>query len=187
MKKTAMPGDGRYVALLRGINVGAHKRMAMKDLVAVFEKLGCTGVATYIQSGNVVFHAPASLNIDAATLAAKIEKAFGFPVPVVLRTAEELDEAIRRNPFPKADPEKDRLHVSFLETAPTRENIAALDPNRSPGDSFKVLGREVYLLFPNGVANSKLTSQYLDSKLKTMGTARNWKTVLTLREMIQKI
>ena len=182
MKKSTAAGRGRYVALLRGINVGAHKRMAMKALVAVFEKLGCTDVATYVQSGNVVFRPPASLKLDAATLAAKIEKAFGFEVPVVLRTAEELEETILRNPFPNAD----RLHVSFLGTAPSRDRIAALDPHRSPGDSFKVLGREIYLLFPNGVAHSKLTSQYLDSKLKTTGTTRNWKTVLTLREMTQK-
>jgi len=186
VKKTASPRN-RQVALLRGINVGAHKRMAMKDLVAVFEKLGCTGVTTYIQSGNVVFRPPASPKLDAATLAAKIEKAFGFEVPVVIRTAEELDDAIRRNPFPKADPEKDHLHVSFLAAEPGKDQIATLDPNRSPGDSFKVLGREIYLLFPNGVSNSKLSSQYLDSKLKTIGTARNWKTVLTLREMTQKI
>jgi Protein of unknown function (DUF1697) len=85
--------------------------MAMKALVAVFEKLGCSDVATYIQSGNVVFRPPASLKLDAATLAAEIEKAIGFEVPVVLRTAEELEEAILRNPFPNAD----RLHVSFWE------------------------------------------------------------------------
>jgi uncharacterized protein (DUF1697 family) len=108
---------------------------------------------------------------------------FGFPVPVILRTADEMEAVIRRNPFPKADPDKERLHVSFLVSEPTAAQIASLDPNRSPGDTFKVLGREIYLLLPNGAGNSKLTNAYFDSKLKTTSTARNWRTVLKLLEM----
>jgi uncharacterized protein (DUF1697 family) len=176
---------GRGVALLRGVNLAAHKRMKMADLVAMFEKCGCTEVATYIQSGNVVFTAP-SAGIDAAALEAAIEKRFGFNAPVVLRTAEELDAAIAANPYPKCDQEKDRPHISFLADEPLTEHIALLDPQRSPGDSFTVLGRELYLLFPTGLANNKLTSQYFDSRLKTTGTARNWRTVLALAEMARK-
>jgi uncharacterized protein (DUF1697 family) len=174
---------GRSVALLRGINLAAHKRMSMKDLVAVFEKCGCTDVTTYIQSGNVAFTAPAG-GIDAATIEARIAKRFGFEAPVVLRTAEELFAVIAANPYPKCDQERDRPHVSFLADEPLAENVALLDPHRSPGDSFTVLGREIYLLFPTGLANNKLTSQYFDSRLKTMGTARNWRTVLALAEMV---
>jgi uncharacterized protein (DUF1697 family) len=175
---------GRAIALLRGINLAAHKRMAMKDLVAVFEKCGCTEVTTYIQSGNVAFTAPAG-GIDAATIEAQIAKRFGFEAPVVLRTAEEMEAVIAANPYPRCDPEKDRPHVSFLADVPRAENVALLDPMRSPGDSFTVLGREVYLLFPTGLANNKLTSQYFDSRLKTVGTARNWRTVLALAEMVR--
>ncbi len=174
--------SGRCVALLRGINLGPHKRMSMKDLVAVFEKCGCREVTTYIQSGNVAFTAPAG-GIDAATIEAQIAKRFGFEAPVVLRTAEELEAVIAANPYPKCDQEKDRPHVSFLAEEPMAENVALLDPMRSPGDSFTVLGREVYLLFPTGLANNKLTSQYFDSRLKTVGTARNWRTVLALAEL----
>ena len=175
---------GRGVALLRGVNLAAHKRMKMADLVAVFEKCGCTEVATYIQSGNVVFTAPAK-GIDAAVLEAAIEKRFGFTAPVVLRTAEELDAAIAANPYPDCDQERDRPHISFLADEPTAECVGLLDPQRSPGDSFKVLGRELYLLYPTGIANNKLTSQYFDSRLKTTGTARNWRTVLALQEMLR--
>ena len=89
---------GRGVALLRGVNLAAHKRMKMMDLVSVFEKCGCTEVATYIQSGNVVFTAPSG-GIDAAKLEAAIEKKFGFEAPVVLRTAEELEAAIAATPY----------------------------------------------------------------------------------------
>ncbi len=173
---------GRCVALLRGVNLGPHKRMKMADLVGVFENCGCTEIATYIQSGNVVFTAPA-LGIDAATIEGRIAKRFGFEAPVVLRTAEELEAVVAANPYPNCDQEKDRPHVSFLADKPLADNVALLDPQRSPGDSFMVLGREVYLLFPTGLANNKLTSQYFDSRLKTVGTARNWRTVLALRDM----
>jgi len=171
----------RSVALLRGINVGGKHSVPMTELAALFTKCGCSEVTTYIQSGNVVFCT--SKKLDAATIAARIEMNFGFPVPVILRTADEMEAVVRRNPFPKADPDKERLHVSFLVSAPTAAQIASLDPNRSPGDTFKVLGREIYLLLPNGAGNSKLTNAYFDSKLKTTSTARNWRTVLKLLEM----
>jgi uncharacterized protein (DUF1697 family) len=100
-----------------------------------------------------------------------------------LRTAEELEAAIAANPFPDCDQERDRPHISFLADAPAAEHIAMLDPQRSPGDSFMVRGRELYLLFTTGIANNKMTSQYFDSRLKTTGTARNWRTVLALQEM----
>ncbi|HEY0703705.1 MAG TPA: DUF1697 domain-containing protein [Candidatus Acidoferrales bacterium] len=181
--KTSAKKANRSVALLRGINVGGKHSVPMKELSALFTKCGCSEVATYIQSGNVVFCTTASSKLDAAMLATRIEKTFGFPVPVILRTAEELEAAVRRNPFPKADPDKERMHVSFLASEPTAAQIASLDPNRSPGDTFKVLGREIYLLLPNGAGNSKLTNAYFDSKLKTTSTARNWRTVLKLLEM----
>ncbi len=183
-KSSSRAVRGRSIALLRGINLAAHKRMAMKDLVAVFEKCGCTDVTTYIQSGNVAFTAPVG-GIDAAAIEARIAKRFGFEAPVVLRTAAELDAVIAANPYPKCDPERDRPHVSFLADEPLAEHVALLDPQRSPGDSFTVLGREIYLLFPTGLANNKLTSQYFDSRLKTTGTARNWRTVLALAEMVR--
>jgi uncharacterized protein (DUF1697 family) len=173
----------RSVALLRGINVGGKHSVPMKELAALFAKCGCSDVATYIQSGNVVFCSAETAKLDEAVLASRIEKKFGFPVPVILRTADELEAVIRRNPFPKADPDKERMHVSFLASEPTAAQIASLDPNRSPGDTFKVLGREIYMLLPNGAGNSKLTNAYFDSKLKTTSTARNWRTVLKLAEM----
>jgi uncharacterized protein (DUF1697 family) len=177
---------GRGVAFLRGVNLAAHKRMKMADLVSVFEKSGCKEIATYIQSGNVVFTAPAA-GIAAAALEAAIETRFGFQAPVVLRSAEELEAAIARTPYAGCDPEKDRPHISFLAEKPSAECVALLDPQRSPGDSFAVVGRELYLLFPTGIANNKLTSQYFDSRLKTTGTARNWRTVLAVAEMLRVV
>lgn len=176
--------SGTNVALLRGINVGGKNSLPMKELVTIFEKAGCTDVRTFIQSGNVVFGAPGTiLKTISAAVSASIEKRFGFRIPVVIRTADEMTLIVRQNAYPKCDPDAQRLHVFFLGDTPDAAGVAALDPNRSPGDSFKVVGREIYALFPNGAGNSKLTNAYFDAQLKTVSTARNWRTVLKLVEM----
>jgi len=175
-----------YVALLRGINVGGKHKMPMKDLVEVCSATECGNVRTYIQSGNVVFTASATVAKRLAPLLAKkIGERFGFSVPVVLRSREQLEQVVRNNPFLKAGKPESTLHVTFLADEPTAEAIGKLDPNRSPGDEFRVIGSEIYLYLPNGMGNSKLTSAYFDSRLSTVGTARNWATVLKLVEMTQ--
>ncbi len=79
---------------------------------------------------------------------------------------------------------ENKLHVSFLADVPAAANVQQLDPNRSPGDSFILLGREIYFHLPNGMGRTKLTSQYFDSRLKTIGTGRNWRTVQQLYAMM---
>jgi uncharacterized protein (DUF1697 family) len=182
-----MGGKGRgsavHVALLRGINLGSVNRLAMKELAAMFDAAGCGAVQIYIQSGNVVFRAgrPLAARVP-ALIAAAISDRFGFECPVVTRTAAELAQVARANPFlPSADP--DRLGVSFLADRPSQARVASLDPGRSPPDRFAVVGRDIYLHLPNGLARSKLTNAYFDSQLATISTARNWRTVLKLAEM----
>jgi len=177
---------GRHVALLRGINLGPTRSLPMKALAELCTAAGCADVRTYIQSGNVVFSATATVAArfpDA--LAAAILKKFKMEVPVVTRTAEEVAEVARRNPFLKRGIDPDWLHVVFLARVPTAEQVGSLDPARSPGDEFVVVGRDIYLHLPNGMARTKLTNQYLDSRLKTVSTARNWRTVLKLLEMVR--
>ena len=176
--------DGIHVALLRAINVGGTKKLLMADLRAMFEAAGCTDVRTYIQSGNVVFRAEAPLaERIPALVEAKIAATKGFEVPVVTRSAAELDAVVTGSPFLAAGADPAHLHVGFLADAPTAARIAELDPHRSPGDAFKVRGREVNLHFPNGTARSKLTVDYFDRVLGTTITIRNWRTVGKLREM----
>jgi uncharacterized protein (DUF1697 family) len=176
--------DCVHVALLRGINVGGKNRLPMKELAAMFRNLGCREVRTYIQSGNVVFQAETALARRVpALIAVAISAAYGFNVPVVTRTAVELGDVASNNPFLKEGTDPKTLHVAFLMDQPGKPGIAALDPDRSPPDEYFVRGREIYLRCPNGVAGSKLTAQYFDSKLKTTSTARNWSTVLNLLEM----
>lgn len=157
----------------------------MRELAEMFVKAGCADVRTYIQSGNVVFRAASGvLQSLPERITTQIAKRFGYRIPVVLRTAEELGAVIRNNPFVlKAGISEKTLHVYFLADMPYARNVANLDPHRSPLDDFHVRGREVYMVLPNGMARSKLTNSYFDSKLSTTSTARNWNTVLRLFDL----
>ncbi|CAN5514156.1 DUF1697 domain-containing protein [soil metagenome] len=177
----------RYVALLRGINVGGKNLVSMKELAAMFTEAGCSEVETYIQSGNVVFSADnAVVKGLAARISQEIEARFGCAVPVLLRSAVEMRMIVEGNPFLAKCVAVELLHVSFLANVPTDAMVAALDTARSPGDRFTVRGREVYLELGNGMGKTKLTNAYFDSKLKTVSTARNWRTVLKLLELVEK-
>jgi uncharacterized protein (DUF1697 family) len=171
------------VALLRGINVGGKNLLPMKALAEIFEAAGCVDVKTYIQSGNVVFRCAGRQDVEAA-VRAEIAARFGLKVPVVVRSAAEVARCVAGNPFVKAGIDPAWLHVMFLEDEPSAELIAGLDAGRSLPDEFAVNGREVYLHLPNGAAKTKLTNAYFDARLKTVGTQRNWRTVLTLAEMM---
>lgn len=178
-------GKLTQVALLRGINVGGKNKVPMKDLIEIFAATACAGVRTYIQSGNVIFNAaPGHCERLPDMITAQIAKRFGFKVPVVLRTAEQLGKVIRNNPFLKAGAAEHELHVMFLADAPSSRAVQDLDPDRSPPDAFQVRGCEIYLRLPNGAARTKLTNQYFDSKLATISTIRNWRTVNQLFAMM---
>ncbi len=173
-----------HVALLRSVNVGGNNKLPMADLAQILAQLGCSGVRTYIQSGNAVFEAEQALADEIpALLPKRIAKRFGFEPPVVVRSAKQMEAIAASSPFPVPGEGRDSLHVLFLSTRPTKVQIAALDPARSPGDRFAVQGSEIYLYLTNSAADTKLTNAYFDSKLKTMGTGRNWRTVLKLVEM----
>jgi uncharacterized protein (DUF1697 family) len=173
-----------HIALLRGINVGGRNKLPMKELAAIFTDLGGRDVRTYIQSGNVVFGVDEAL---AADLPPRVSDAIaarhGLEVPVVLRTAGELSGVLRDNPFLAEATDPRHLGVMFLADEPDEAARNGLDPDRSPGDSFQVRGREIYLHLPNGVARSKLTNAWFDRQLGTICTGRNWRTVSKLVAM----
>jgi uncharacterized protein (DUF1697 family) len=182
-----MKGLSRHVALLRGINVGGKNMLPMKDLVGMFVAVGCEDVTTYIQSGNVVFSADAKVVEGLGSLiSTQVQERFGLRVPVVLRTAAELKKVIRSNPFLQVGTADELiLHVAFLADKPGAGLVAGLDAGRSTPDEFVVEGREIYMQLVKGVAGTKLTNAYFDSKLKTVSTMRNWRTVLKLAEMAE--
>ena len=172
-----------HLALLRGINVGGKAVLPMNELSAIFAAAGATNIRTYIQSGNVIFESaqPGPL---IAQVTAEIARVYGYPGRIVLRSAAELQAAYKSNPFAKAGAPIETLHVSFLAEKPDPAAIKLLDLDRSPGDSFAIRNREIYLHLPNGMARTKLTNAFFDSKLKTVSTARNWNTVGKLVEMM---
>ena len=187
MSPLSIPSDSKgrdaHVALLRGINVGGKNKLPMRELAAIFAGAGCTDVRTYVQSGNVVFRSDAASGLG-QRISAEIRGQFGIEVPVILRSGAEMRQVMAANPFLKGGVAEDQLHVYFLADAPTRAALARLDPDRSPGDTFVVAGREVYLHLPDGVARTKLTNVYFDRVLGTVSTMRNWRTCGMLAGMV---
>jgi uncharacterized protein (DUF1697 family) len=178
-----------YIAMVRGINVGQHKRMKMEKLRASCEALGFDQVATYIQSGNVVFKGP---RLSPVAVSQKIEKRiaddFGFEADVITRTLDEFNKIIRANPLLKeSGVDESRLHVVFLSGAPEAQAIEKLDSLTLPPDRVRVSGREIYFYFPNGVSGSSLWKHNLDRVLSVAGTMRNWRTVCTLDQMASEL
>ena len=185
--KNSSPAGGKstYVALLRGINLSGHKIVKMDQLRKMFEEMGFAEVKTYIQSGNVVFNAPAR---DPASLAKKIEekivRQFGFPVPVLVKTAAEVGDVIKNNPLVKEkDIDISKLHVTFLSSAPEKSALKMLDGIDAAGDRFCCLEQAVYLYCPNGYHATKLGNNVLEKMLKVGTTTRNWRTVNQLYQM----
>jgi uncharacterized protein (DUF1697 family) len=173
-----------FVALLRGVNVGGKNLLPMKRLVELFEAAGAGDVRTYIQSGNVVFTATAAKATRiAAGVTMRVREELGFHVPILLRSARELDAVARDNPFLRNAADPATLHVLFLPEPPAPAAVAALDRGRSPPDAFEARGSEIYLRLPNGMGRTKLGVDYFDRALATRCTARNWRTVLALLEL----
>jgi uncharacterized protein (DUF1697 family) len=174
------------ICLLRGVNVGGHNQIKMDALRALCESLKLCNVQTYIQSGNVVFQ---SREINPAKVAAKIEDALekqhGFRPDVVLRTAAEMRDVISRSPFSKRKGiEPNKLAVMFLDHEPEKVIQDAVRKINPEVEELHLLGRELYIYFPNGMGRSKLVP-LLARALKNAGTARNWNTVVKLLDMAE--
>jgi uncharacterized protein (DUF1697 family) len=177
-----------HVALLRGINVGGKNPLPMKALAEEFVAAGCGDVRTLIQSGNVIFSAPAGCDEDQLSqlLGERLAQRFNYTAPLLLRTTEELRAAIANNPYLALGAPEDSLHVMFLTATPDADAVKKLDPDRSPGDEYQVIGREIYLRLPAGMARTKLTNAYIDTKLGVTSTARNWRTTTKLLELMEE-
>jgi uncharacterized protein (DUF1697 family) len=176
--------DGVHVALLRGVNVAGRTMVAMPALKAMFEAAGARDVGTWNQSGNVLFRAgPEEARGIAAAVADALAGRLGLRVAIILRTAGELGAISRYNPFLQWRADPAGLHVAFLDAWPAPARRAAIDPRRAPPDELMLQGREVYLLCPNGVGRTRLTVPYLEGRLGTTATMRNWRTVLKLASL----
>jgi uncharacterized protein (DUF1697 family) len=178
----------KYISILRGINVSGQKKIKMADLKSLYEKEGFDNVTTYIQSGNVLFDTKKrkieeiKIRIESA-----IKGAYGFDVPVDVRTTEEYLNIINACPYEEAKIEENgtKVLVSFLSDKPSKDKKSQLEERARYPERLKIEGSVVYLYCPNGYGKSKLTNTFIESKLGLVATTRNWKTVSKLVEMGQ--
>jgi len=165
-----MPVVARQIALLRGVNVGGNKKVEMARLRALMEELGYSDVRTYVNSGNLVFSGPRR---SEKHLEAAIAKHFGFDVPVVLRSRDDLAEIVQANPLGEIATDPAKYLVVFCAA----EATTGLDPADFAPETFHVRGREVYLWAPGGIGRSELAKRLAAKSIGEKSTARNWRTV----------
>ncbi|HNR85491.1 MAG TPA: DUF1697 domain-containing protein, partial [Taishania sp.] len=177
-----------YIAILRGINVSGQKIIKMDALRQLFENSGFSNVRTYIQSGNVLFSSEQTNTSELEQLiATQIEKEFGFQVPVLILTHLELQQIVENNPFLNDETKNPAfLHITFLASTPVEDAIDQLTIKKAEQEAFLLTQNALYLYCPNGYGNTKLTNNFIESKLKVQATTRNWKTTLELLKMAEK-
>ena len=175
------------VVLLRGINVGPNKRIAMPALREALTGAGFEDVRTYVQSGNIVLSSGVSPKELTERFEQVIRDTFGFDVDAVVRTGDELAEVVRRNPLGDVAENPKRYQVSFLSAKPRAEVVRKLEGLKAPTEEFAAIGKEFYAWHPQGVARSKLWNALAGQGLGVTATSRNWTTVMTLLEMTDQV
>lgn len=166
-----------YIALLRGINVGGRKKILMADLKVLFESLGFTEVRTYIQSGNVIFSASES-DVHALAISEAIEKKYEFKVPVLVKTASEVEEILSNCPF--SEEKMLKSYFVLLFEAPSEETKKAINPEIFPSEEFIITDACVYLYVSAGMGKAKCTNNFFERKLNVNATARNYRTMVKI-------
>ncbi len=173
---------GTHIALLRGINLGGHNRVAMSDLRQLCVDAGFADVRTYVQSGNVVFTStrddPGAISHD---LSARLRTDLGVAAAVVVRTVEEFAAVVAGNPFQQpaaADPTT--VHAAFLSAEPNDPSSLTFNPDTYVPERLVAGDRVRYLLLPNGIGRSKLAPALLRRAGDIAVTVRNWRTVTEL-------
>lgn len=177
-----------YIALLRGINVSGQKLIKMAELKVVLEGNGFQNVATYIQSGNIIFDAPETSEKELALrLSNVIADHYHFSVPVLLLDQEVLQSITANNPFLTAtDMDLKQLYIAFLSETPLAAAISVLESAAIAPDLFSIERKTVYIRYRTSAGVSKLTNKLIENKLQCDSTMRNWKTTVTLSEMLSK-
>jgi uncharacterized protein (DUF1697 family) len=170
-----------YVALLRGINLGSKRRVAMADLRALLDGLGYADVRTHLQSGNAVFGA---MTRSAAAVEKAVSNAIAselnLDVKIAVRTGAQLAAVVEADPFAGVATDPARYLVTFLEKKPPASWLESIDPEKYDPEQAAVVGKELYLWLPSGIQNSKLVRNITDKKLGGSATSRNWNVVRKL-------
>ena len=173
-----------YIALLRGINVGGNKKLAMSDLRSLAEKIGFENPQTLLQSGNLVFRASKPSAVLEKQLQRALQERLGFECEVIVRTSDEWKTIVAKNPFTEsAKNDPGRTIVMCLRDAPDKAAVDALRKAIVGRETIEVRGRDAYFIYPDGQGTSKLTNALIEKHLGTRGTARNWNTVRKLLDL----
>lgn len=173
-----------YVALLRGINVGSHNKLPMTSLREIGEGLGLREVATYINSGNLLFSNPPAPALE-SQLSEEISRRHQIDIPVVICSTQRLAQALAENPYSESDPKK--VLVYFCSSAPSGEAVNSIDQSRLKTEQLEVIGSELYLSVPDGAHKTKLTLAYLEKTLAVTMTSRNINSVAKLRSLTSEL
>ncbi|WP_029042068.1 DUF1697 domain-containing protein [Cucumibacter marinus] len=176
-----------YIALFHALNVGGRKA-PMAELRQMLDRLGYTGVKTYIQSGNAVFASDDDAANVTAAIEAGFEKSFGYVSKVMLRDRGEIETAIAQSPYAGRTDDHKQLHVGFCAEPPAKEAIAAVNEIESGGDEITAIGTTLYMFAPEGLGRSKMADKMNQKRFGLpLMTMRNWRTTLILRDMLQEI
>lgn len=176
---------GRMVALLRAVNVGGRK-LPMAELRAHCATLGWSNVTTYIQSGNIVFDTDATPAEAEVALEALIAREYGYEAPTIVRTADQWERYAPECPFPgaaRATPNYLLLLVS--KRPPAAGAVEAIQSRAAAGEVVRQAGDGIWIHFPNGSGTSKITPSIMDKAIGSTATSRNYRTVMTLQEMLE--
>ena len=173
------------IVLLRGINVGGKRKILMGDLRKLLAENGYTEIRTYIQSGNILLESDKEMDTEkiGVHIQKLIEKTYGFVVPTVVLSFEDLKNAHTNNPFPTPKLETTSLHLTILQSTPDSKLVETITDFDAGTDRFIIKDQFVYLCCEGKYHKSKLTNNFFEKKLKVPATTRNWRTVGKLLEM----
>jgi uncharacterized protein (DUF1697 family) len=178
-----------YISILRGINVSGQKIIKMEALKKMYEKMSFKNVTTYVQSGNVIFQHKnqKTANLE-QTISKQIKKIFGFEVPVIVLTINELKNIIEGNLF-KNDVAKDPafLYVTVLASQPEQFDLDVIKSKKLDVEDIFIKERVAYLYCPKGYGTTKLNNNFLEAKLKVIATTRNWRSMNELLRITNEI
>lgn len=171
-----------YIALLRGINVGGHKKILMADLRILFEKLNFKNVQTYIQSGNVIFHSnKETVELLEKKIKDEILAEYGYEVSVLVKTHSEIQNVLNKCPF--TDDKKANSYFIILHSIPDKNLIQSTMQIKYPNEEFQITNSCVYIYYLGGYGKAKCGTNFFEKKLKVSATARNYKTIRKLVEL----
>lgn len=175
----------RYVAFLRGINLGPHKKIAMPGLKRLFEEWGLNQVDTYLQSGNVLFSSKESSDKLARMLQKNLRHNFGYDVPVLVLDTAEVVRLLEANPYlGKLDTDESKLYYVLLFTTPERTQLAQLRSITCPHESYEISQNCVYLYCHRGYGRAKCNNNFFERKLRVIATTRNNRTMQNIRTLL---